>query len=63
MLTSKYKKSSYSGNGGCAFARRNADGNIELADGKDWSKQPLVFTTREWEAFLAGVKNGEFNLD
>ena len=33
-----------------------------LRDSKDVSKAPHVFNRREWRAFLAGVRNGEFDL-
>ena len=39
-----------------------ADGTIGLRDSKDTSKPPHVFTQREWHAFVAGVRAGEFDL-
>lgn len=32
-----------------------------LRDSKDPSGPKLAFTTSEWEAFIAGVKDGEFD--
>jgi len=36
-------------------------GLVALRDSKDISKAPHVFNSREWKAFLAGVRNGEFD--
>jgi Domain of unknown function (DUF397) len=38
------------------------DGKVGVRDTKDRSKAPHVFTRNEWECFLAGVKQGEFDL-
>ena len=38
------------------------NGLVALRDSKDVSKAPHVFNRREWIAFLAGVRNGEFDL-
>ena len=34
-----------------------------MRDGKDPNGPKLVFTPAEWEAFVLGVKDGEFDLD
>jgi len=57
-----YKKSSFSGGGGCVEVRVLADGTVGLRDSKDTTKPPHIFTTREWDAFVAGVRAGEFDL-
>jgi hypothetical protein len=36
---------------------------IGLRDSKDVTKPPHLFTSVEWEAFLSGVRNGEFDLN
>jgi hypothetical protein len=38
------------------------NGLVALRDSKDVSKAPHVFNSREWTAFLTGVRNGEFDL-
>jgi hypothetical protein len=38
------------------------DGAIAVRDSKDLSVTPLVFTPAEWDAFLGGAKDGEFDL-
>jgi hypothetical protein len=37
-------------------------GRVAVRDSKDRAKAPHVYTRREWEAFLTGAKNGEFDL-
>ncbi len=60
--THDYGKSSFSGSGGCVEVRLLADGTVGLRDSKDISKPPHVFDQREWQAFIAGVRAGEFDL-
>ena len=40
-----------------------AGGTIGLRDSKDVSKPPHRFTAQEWQAFVAGVRAGEFDID
>lgn len=56
-----WRKSARSGHTGCvevAFA----EGRIAVRDSKDRKGPVLVFTPREWEAFVGGVRDGEFDL-
>ncbi|MGH3785247.1 MAG: DUF397 domain-containing protein [Pseudonocardiaceae bacterium] len=57
----RYRKSSYSGVNGCVEVAVIADG-VLLRDSKDITKEPHHFTPHEWRAFLAGVRDGEFDL-
>lgn len=60
----EYRKSSYSnGNGGnnCVEVRWDKDGWRAVRDSKDPDGPVLLFTPAEWEAFVAGVKAGEFD--
>ena len=59
----EFRKSSYSSQTGCVEVRRLPDGRIALRDSKDISLPPHHFTPIEWDAFLAGVRNGEFDLE
>jgi Domain of unknown function (DUF397) len=38
------------------------DNQVAVRDAKDRSGPVLVFTPGEWEAFLSGVRLGEFDL-
>lgn len=58
-----YRKSTFSGSNGCVEVCLLDDGTIGLRDSKDRSKEPHLFTATEWQAFLAGVRNGEFDLE
>lgn len=60
-LTESYKKSTFSGNCGCVEVGVTED-TVYVRDSKDTSKPPHVFTRREWQAFLDGVRNNEFDL-
>ena len=57
-----WRKSSYSnGNGGnCVEVARNLPGVVAVRDSKDPSGPALVFTLAEWQAFVGGVRAGEF---
>ena len=55
-----WRKSARSGSNGCveiAFL----GGQIAVRDSKDRSGPVLTFAPTEWEAFLAGVRHGEFD--
>lgn len=62
ISTEGFRKSTFSGNGGCVEVRLRPDGMILLRDAKDVSRPEHEFTAREWAAFIAGVKVGEFDL-
>jgi hypothetical protein len=56
-----WEKSSHSNSNGCvevAFV----DGQVALRDSKNKDGAVLVFTPREWNAFLGGVTDGQFRL-
>jgi len=54
----KARKSNADGN--CVEVRRNHP-HIEVRDSKDASGPVLRFTGPEWEAFLDGARNREFD--
>jgi len=59
----RWRKSGVSGDGGCVEVAA-VDGIIGVRDTKDNGSGPvLMFTQREWTAFLAGAQAGEFQLD
>jgi hypothetical protein len=55
-------KSSASAVGNCVEVAHLPGGGVALRDSKDRSKAAHVYTHSEWEAFLVGAKNGEFDL-
>lgn len=54
-------KSSFSAAGNCVEVAHMTDG-VALRDSKDRVKQAHIYTRAEWDAFLKGAKNGEFDL-
>ncbi|HXL90246.1 MAG TPA: DUF397 domain-containing protein [Streptosporangiaceae bacterium] len=65
QITKRWRVSSFSGNGGgtCVEVAQASDGTILVRDSKDRSNAPHRYTSAEWRAFVAGVRNGEFDLD
>jgi hypothetical protein len=47
---------------GCVEVAHLADGAVAVRDSKDASKPAHLFDREEWSGFIAGVKNGEFDL-
>lgn len=62
MLSTTYRKSSYSGSGGtCLEAAVDVDGNVLVRDTED--RRPahtLKLGPEEWDVFLGDVKAGRF---
>ncbi len=49
-------------NSACVQVALLAGGMVALRDSKDTAKAAHVFDRAEWTAFLAGARNGEFDL-
>ena len=47
---------------GCVEVAHLSGGMVALRDSKDTGKLAHVFDREEWAAFIAGAKNGEFDL-
>jgi hypothetical protein len=57
-----WTKSSFSfANGNCVEVANLQGGGIGVRDSKDTEGLHLYFTPDEWNAFLGGVKGGEFD--
>jgi hypothetical protein len=58
-----WRKSSRSGGqgGNCVEVATLADGGTAVRDSKDPDGPKLLFTASEWDAFLGGAKDGEFD--
>ena len=61
LTGARWRTSSYSGtNGGnCVEVAANLPGIVAVRDSKDCTGPVLVFTPDEWQAFTAGVRDGE----
>lgn len=62
MPTPGFKISSYCAGGGCVAVATGPSDTVVVVDSKVAAAAGprLTFTAPEWDAFLAGVKNGEF---
>ena len=57
----RWQKSSHSGmNGNCVEARASAPGRVAIRDSKDKAGPRLTVNDRAWDAFVRGIKRGEF---
>lgn len=57
-----WSKSTFSGNNGsCVEFTRNG-GNFLVRDSKDPNGPVLTFTPAEWDAFVKGAKDGQFDV-
>lgn len=59
-----WRKSTYSGNNGsCVETAFTSDGDVLVRDSKDRGNGPILkFRPAEWDAFVAGAKDGEFDI-
>ena len=57
----EFRISSFCDFGNCVEVGQLPGGAVAVRDTKD-RESSLVFTPDEWTAFVAGVKNGEFDL-
>lgn len=58
-----WMKSSYSGptGGNCVELAHLYGGQVAIRNSRHRSGPALLFTEAEWDAFLAGVRDGEFD--
>jgi Domain of unknown function (DUF397) len=57
----KWKKSTRCGNATCVEVAKVNDQYL-IRDSKNPNGAPLSFTPEEWDAFVAGVRAGEFRF-
>ncbi|GEL19164.1 DUF397 domain-containing protein [Pseudonocardia asaccharolytica] len=57
----EFVTSSFCNFGECVEIGRGPDGTMLVRDSKNREQEPLTFSRAEWVAFVAGVKNGEFD--
>ncbi|MGH3613607.1 MAG: DUF397 domain-containing protein [Pseudonocardia sp.] len=63
LTDARWWTSSFSGSNGssCVEVAFLPDGGVAVRDTKDRSLSPHRYTAAEWDAFLAGVRAGEFD--
>ncbi|MFG1686098.1 DUF397 domain-containing protein [Nonomuraea sp. NPDC049269] len=61
--TATWRKSTRSGpdGGNCVEVAELSRGHRGVRDSKNPTSPPLIFTPGEWNAFIGGVKDGEFD--
>jgi Domain of unknown function (DUF397) len=61
----RWRKSTFSGaNGGGCIEVADHNGMIMVRDTKNHGRGPVHrYTADQWRAFIAGVRNGQFDLD
>lgn len=57
-----FRRSSYCAAGTCVEVALDSGEEVMVRDGKQAAGATLRFTVDEWEAFIAGVKAGEFDI-
>jgi hypothetical protein len=64
MTEPRWRKSSYSGNGGsdCVEVASNLPGIVAVRDSKNVPGPELAVSDQAWSAFVQGIKHGEFDL-
>jgi hypothetical protein len=62
LTDARWTKSQRCSADGCVEVAQLPGGHVALRDSKDVSKAAHVFDRAEWSAFIAGVKDGEFDL-
>ncbi len=58
----EWRKSSFSGKQTNCLEFRTAPDGVEVRNSKRPEAGTIPFTASEWRAFIAGVKNGEFDI-
>jgi hypothetical protein len=61
LSTAEWRTSSYSAGNGCVEVALVGD-QVAVRDSKEAARPILMFTADEWRAFLAGVRDGEFEI-
>jgi hypothetical protein len=63
LRDARWMKSSYSGPNGNCVEVAILDAGVAVRDTKNHGTGPVLrFTRAEWDAFLAGARDGEFTL-
>jgi hypothetical protein len=57
----RFRKSSHSHHDACVEVAVLPSGTIAVRDSKDKARHVQLYSRLEWQAFVAGVKDGEFD--
>lgn len=57
-----WRRTSFCNNGSCVeVAYLDDDDQVAVRDSKDHDGPMLIFTATEWDGFLSGVRDGQFD--
>ena len=62
MEQNKWFKSTRSGDNGACVEIRSQNDMILMRDSKDATGPVIRFTREEWQAFVTGVRDGQFDM-
>lgn len=62
LSTVRWVRSQACSSHGCVEVAQLTDGGVALRDSKNLQLAAHVFDREEWQAFIDGVKNGEFDI-
>ncbi|PAU48754.1 DUF397 domain-containing protein [Streptomyces albireticuli] len=63
LTTAKWRKSTYSGNGGgCVVIAEQYPGIMPIGDSKDLSRAPIIVTRGAFSSFVAAVSDSDSPL-
>jgi hypothetical protein len=63
LAGARWQKSTFSmGGGNCVEVAALPDGGVAVRNGTDADSPVLRFTPGEWRAFVAGTKDGQFDV-
>lgn len=57
-----YRRSTFCTSGGCVEVAVLADGRVAVRDSTEPERPPQVYSVAEWQHFVAGVKDGQFDI-
>lgn len=57
----RWVKSSFSNQTNCVEVAKTADGGRMVRNSKRPEESPISYTAAEWDAFVKGVKDGQFD--
>jgi hypothetical protein len=57
-----WRRSTYCGSTSCVEIAFTADGGVAMRDSKAPEQPAKVYSADEWQQFVAGVRDGEFDL-
>ena len=63
LTTARWRTSSHSGDqGDCVEVAPLDDGSVAVRHSQSPDRAVIVYTAAEWTAFVAGVRDGEFDF-